>query len=916
MQRILNRAYKVFNTVCFATLLFISGHALAANDDTFTATDLADNTGTAQTQVIVALRPYGGNLDLDGDQRYDALSDGLLILRSMFGLTGDALILGALSTNAMYTTAAEIESRFQNIESRLDVDDNGITDALTDGLIILRHLFGLSGDDLVKNVIASDAQRTSAYQISSYVGQLTSLNVKACSNSPQRFYQMASSGNATSYSIEGEDRDFFEISSDGYLSFKGTVPPSSEDGDDIFEVGIIRTGPNINDEILWLSITLVPGYSIGVTQLSPGKGSLLRLSGNNLSVKGILYSPSRELIKADINGLTVNSIVVTDIEEINGDLYWSVELSNKPTSITLEASTECGDITDSYRFYQNESDIENPIGAMMLDEDNNRIVAVNRIADSSHYYVSYDLIDSTLAYFVPKGEGDDSLTGYTTLNFSFNPSSGDIFTSERNSSGLHSIFRTNINTGEITYMEQATLYSFSNIIPVNDYYSQGSWIMRGSVRSAANQFSDGILTVSIDQQVSNYFQVIGYRPIHPSYTGFLVDAKDGGVILEDRLPTDLKPFVSQGERIQHINGSRYLFYKTGEKMMLYNVDTSQRKVLIDLEESPPPEITLTHKQMLISSDGNSVYSSGSKFMVFDVPTKQYNVIFGAIGDRRYGFEGRLVQYNSASFLADNDETLILTYGYECEEGKPETKKIAAVNINSGNIIYDSFFGSIVSDCARGRVLGGYKTENKILLADGEKIISLDLSNGIKTTLITLSEEIYGADLDEKDSKLYLVSNSRFYIVDMNTNEVIGTRLFEETPLAFGSPHAIKKNTTTSAIYIGKVGGIFEFNEDSLDSQPTAILESSGEHQFNWLASLQYSAAFNSLYLASNNFRLSVVDLDDLTLTSHQLLDTAGYGSPLFDGLAINDNAGVIYFMEGGGLHIYDIEANQASLILN
>ena len=38
-----------------------------------------------------------GSLDIDGNNQYDALTDGLLILRNMFGLDGSSLIAGAVS---------------------------------------------------------------------------------------------------------------------------------------------------------------------------------------------------------------------------------------------------------------------------------------------------------------------------------------------------------------------------------------------------------------------------------------------------------------------------------------------------------------------------------------------------------------------------------------------------------------------------------------------------------------------------------------------------------------------------------------------------------------------------------------------------------------------------------------------------
>ena len=40
------------------------------------------------------------NVDIDGNEQFDALTDGLLVLRSMFGLNGEALISGALAGDA------------------------------------------------------------------------------------------------------------------------------------------------------------------------------------------------------------------------------------------------------------------------------------------------------------------------------------------------------------------------------------------------------------------------------------------------------------------------------------------------------------------------------------------------------------------------------------------------------------------------------------------------------------------------------------------------------------------------------------------------------------------------------------------------------------------------------------------------
>ncbi len=54
----------------------------------------------------------------------------------------------------------------------LDIDANGSFDALTDGLIILRYAFGLRGQSLIDGVISEDAMRAKAADIETYIESL------------------------------------------------------------------------------------------------------------------------------------------------------------------------------------------------------------------------------------------------------------------------------------------------------------------------------------------------------------------------------------------------------------------------------------------------------------------------------------------------------------------------------------------------------------------------------------------------------------------------------------------------------------------------------------------------------------------------------------------------------------------------
>ena len=65
------------------------------------------------------------------------------------------------------------------ISLAMDIDGNGIVDALTDGLLLIRWQFGLRGAALIAGAVAADATRTSVAQIEGY---LTRLDVQPGNN--------------------------------------------------------------------------------------------------------------------------------------------------------------------------------------------------------------------------------------------------------------------------------------------------------------------------------------------------------------------------------------------------------------------------------------------------------------------------------------------------------------------------------------------------------------------------------------------------------------------------------------------------------------------------------------------------------------------------------------------------------------
>ncbi len=141
-------------------------------NDPSDATSDQDNDGVSALDEFLAGTIPSGSIDLDGNGEYDALTDGLLLLRGMFGLDGSALVTGTIAPDATYTESVDIESRIATLGDLADIDGNGQIDALTDGLLTLRYLFGLQGDTLINGVVAGDATRKTAEEIEAHLETL------------------------------------------------------------------------------------------------------------------------------------------------------------------------------------------------------------------------------------------------------------------------------------------------------------------------------------------------------------------------------------------------------------------------------------------------------------------------------------------------------------------------------------------------------------------------------------------------------------------------------------------------------------------------------------------------------------------------------------------------------------------------
>ena len=110
------------------------------------------------------------NLDVDGNGKADGLTDGLLIIRFLFGFTGAALTDGAIDPTGIRTQPNDIVAYLNQARpTMLDVDGNGQADALTDGLLIERFLFGFTDETLVNGAVDPAGTRIDATSITSFL---------------------------------------------------------------------------------------------------------------------------------------------------------------------------------------------------------------------------------------------------------------------------------------------------------------------------------------------------------------------------------------------------------------------------------------------------------------------------------------------------------------------------------------------------------------------------------------------------------------------------------------------------------------------------------------------------------------------------------------------------------------------------
>jgi subtilisin-like proprotein convertase family protein len=117
---------------------------------------------SAATSITTGTPPYAGSFRpeqaLAGLQGRSTKGDWVLEVKDSVGL----------DTGTVYC----VELVLTSVPAAYDVDGDGTQMALTDGILILRWLFGFRGSTLITNAVGTECTRCSAADIAAYLDQL------------------------------------------------------------------------------------------------------------------------------------------------------------------------------------------------------------------------------------------------------------------------------------------------------------------------------------------------------------------------------------------------------------------------------------------------------------------------------------------------------------------------------------------------------------------------------------------------------------------------------------------------------------------------------------------------------------------------------------------------------------------------
>jgi uncharacterized secreted protein with C-terminal beta-propeller domain len=175
--------------------------------------------------------------DIDGNGEADALTDGLLLLRYAFALSGEALTKDAVATDSPFTSL-EIQNNIEQVLTYADIDGDGEFDALTDGLLVLRYLFGLTGDSLISDAVSAAATRSSVLAVAQHIASyMPGIANQSLSQSTALLVPMASAEEFTTQFTQSYSNRYGDV-----VAMEDSVADAMPAGDAAMEAGADVSG--------------------------------------------------------------------------------------------------------------------------------------------------------------------------------------------------------------------------------------------------------------------------------------------------------------------------------------------------------------------------------------------------------------------------------------------------------------------------------------------------------------------------------------------------------------------------------------------------------------------------------------------------------------------------------------------------
>ena len=133
-------------------------NTVTSTEINFTGISTAAGYQFESEDYVLELAETGSTWDFDGNGDADALTDGLIMMRYSFGLRGESMANKAMAANSQMSVS-QVEERMSGAIKIADIDNDGDVDALTDGLLLLRHLFAIDDETLTHGAIGLKASR-------------------------------------------------------------------------------------------------------------------------------------------------------------------------------------------------------------------------------------------------------------------------------------------------------------------------------------------------------------------------------------------------------------------------------------------------------------------------------------------------------------------------------------------------------------------------------------------------------------------------------------------------------------------------------------------------------------------------------------------------------------------------------------